>query len=206
MKKNILIFIICVLSCNLYAQRHRKDLEHIIHWIDSMTVSLSIEQNKDIRGFVPFYNSQLNVREKTKLVGKIRELFEQNEYSNLYKLGHEIIREMWEYIYNDTNSFEIKQMLTELYLQYYFHPGAHKIVNSYDIRSKSYYNKKAKERIKEILEDKKTKEEYNACFLNNKSILLKSKSIWMEASEIMKQRENRSTEILKQIRDSVLTY
>jgi hypothetical protein len=159
MKKFFLILMFALLSYGLYAQQ-QGDFAYIDHRIDSLTHAYSSGKfkniSRDINGYVRFDDSNLSTKEKEKLIAKIRKLFEQNKYSNLYFLGHQILYDMWR-MWPDNNSLEIKQKLMELYLQYYFYPGADRIINSYDINGKSYYSKKAKERIVEMLENKKPK-------------------------------------------------
>jgi hypothetical protein len=111
---------------------------------------------------------------------------------------------MW-WMWPDNNSLEIKQMLMELYLQYYFYPGTAQIINSYDINGKFYYSKKAKKRIVEILENKKTKEEYEA-WLNYEKFLPGSiiRNKWV-AEELIKKQKIQNDAIIQQIRDRIST-
>ncbi|MDR1527835.1 MAG: hypothetical protein LBS46_09260 [Dysgonamonadaceae bacterium] len=203
MKKSILIFMCIWLVYDSYAQI-RRDYEFYNHRIDSLQTIYSTEHWHEMIHANYFEDSNSTSNEKKKLITKVRKLFEQKEYANLYRYGHRIIYDMW-YMSPGKNSPEIKQMLMELYLQYYFYPGTAQIINSYDPDSKSYYTKKAKKRIIEILENKKTKAEYNAYLLCSKSELINPKYLWTEAAQLMKQREDRNERILKQIRDSLLT-
>ncbi|GHV58438.1 hypothetical protein FACS1894182_10750 [Bacteroidia bacterium] len=207
MKKVILIFICGYLWGNLCAQSIKRDLTSFNQRIDSLTLSYSVKQWKELyRAWLYFDDSNLNDKEKKLLIYKIKKLYEQNEYANLYRLGYEMIDEMWN-MYPNNNSLEIKQMLMELYLQYYFYPKVnylYSIVNSYDLDSKKYYTKKAKQRIIEILENKKTKEEFAANLKDSESSLLNSKYHWEEAARIMKKGDVQNAEVLKQIRDSLL--
>jgi len=163
-----------------------------------------MEKFVDMTGaYVGFDNSNLKTEEKKKLIDKIEKLFQQKEYANLYCWGHQILRDMW-WMYPDNNSLEIKQMLMELYLQYYFYPGTQQIIASYELGSQSYYNKKTRQRIVEILEGKKTEEEFNAYSMYDKSMLITYKSVWTEAAQIMKKQEIKNDTILRQIRDSII--
>ena len=192
------------LSHSIYGQQE-KNFTYFNHWIDSLTTNFSMEKFVDIKGvYVDFDNTNLNSKEKKKLINKIRKLFEQQEYSNLYRLGHLILSNMW-WMYPDNNSLEIKQMLMELYLQYYFYPGTQQIIVSYESGSQSYYTKKAKQRIVGILEGKKTKEEYDIYLKLNKLAYDSYSVLWKEAAQIMKKREIQNDTVLKQIRDSIAT-
>ena len=203
MKKIILTFICIGLSHSFYAQQER-DFTFFNHRIDSLASFYAVEQWKGMSYGNYFDNSNLNDKEKKKLIDKIRKLFEQQEYANLYHWGHLILSHMWR-MYPDNNSLEIKQMLIELYLQYYFYPGTQQIFVDYELGSQLYYTKKAKQRIVEILEGKKTLAEYNACLIDCKSWYSNDKYIWEDAARIMKKQEVQNTEVLKQIRDSLLT-
>ena len=203
MKKIIVIFACICLSHSFYAQQTR-NFKYFNHWIDSLTLDYAVEQLKDMHYGNYFDNSNLNDKEKKKLIDKIRELFKQEKYVNLYYLGHRIIYNMW-WMYPDNNSIEIKQKLMELYLQYYFYPGTQPIIDSYELGSESYYTKKAKQRIVEVLEGKKTEVEYNACLIIWKATLAERKYIWEDAARIMKEQEIQNVEVLKQIRDSLIT-
>jgi len=203
MKKIFLIFVCICLSHNFYGQQER-NFTYFNHWIDSLALNFSMEKFVDITGaYVDFDNSNLKTEEKKKLIDKIEKLFQQKEYANLYRLGHRILRDMW-WMHPDNNSLEIKQMLMELYLQYYFYPGIQQIIASYELDSQSYYTKKARQQIVEILEGKKTKEEFNAYLMHEKSLLMTYKNVWTEAAQIMKKQEIKNDTILRQIRDSII--
>ena len=169
MKTFFLILLFAVLSYGLYAQQ-QGDFTYINHRIDSLIQVYSTEEFKSTSGtYVNFDNSNLSTNEKEKLIAKIRNLFEQNTYSNLYLLGHLILYNMW-WMYPNNNSLEIKQELMELYLQYYFYPGTSKIIQVYILDIGQYYclnngtsfSNKARQRIKDLLENKKMRGEYEA--------------------------------------------
>ena len=203
MKKIILIFICIGLSHNFYGQQE-KDYAYFSHWIDSLSSVYAVEQLKDTYDArFSFYEANLSTIEKKKLLDKIRSLFEQNKYANLYRLGHRMIHEMWS-VAPGINSLDIKQKIMELYLQYYFYPGTEQIIDSDILGSESYYTKKAKQRIIEILEEKKTKEEYDIYLNLNRLTYDSYPVLWKEASQIMKKREIQNDTVLKQIRDSIM--
>jgi hypothetical protein len=99
-------------------------------------------------------------------------------------------------------------MVMDMYLQYYFYPGYHRsIVRIYNLESRLDYTPKAKKRIKEILEGKKTREEYILYFVYNRTSYNNPQTGWDKAAKIMKTREVRSATVLKQLRDSIVeTY
>ena len=205
MKRIIIVIITCVsLSYKLYAQQEKKDYNYYNHWIDSLTLNFSMEKYVDIKGtYVDFDDSNLSTKEKKKLIDKIEKLFQQKEYANLYRLGHRIIYDMWQ-MSPDNNSPEIKQMLMELYLRYYFYPGAKQIIDCDKLGCESYYTKKAKKRIVEILEGKKTREEYDIYLKLNELTYDSYPILWKEAAQIMKKREIQNDTVLKQVRDSIM--
>ena len=207
MKKIILILICTGFSYNLYAQQQKVilNLAYYNHLFDSLVSTYSTEQWKDpYDARFHFYEANLNNKEKKKLIDRIHGMFEQNEYANLYRLGHRMIYHMW-WVAPGMNSLEVKQKLMELHLQYYFYPGVQQITDDYELDSKPY-TKKAKKRIVEILEDKKTQKEYEIWLKREKSSpsFYNSKS-WEDAARIMKKQEIQNAEVLKQIRDSLLT-
>jgi len=204
MKKIILICICIGLYHSFYAQQKR-DFAYFNNRIDSLILDLSIGTYKDIND-VRFYNSILNENEKKKLIDKIEKLLRQKEYANLYRLGHQLLYDMW-WMSPDNNTLEIKQKIMELYLQYYFYPGKDKIINSYgyDKDRNFYFTKKSKQRINEILVDRKTEKEYDAWLNFEKSLrdnILTSEYL---TKLFLKKQEVQSDSILQQIRDSIYT-
>jgi hypothetical protein len=198
--KDFLILMFALLSYGLYAQQ--RDFAWFNHRIDSLTSVYSTKEWQDMVYGNYFDGSNLTSKEKKKLIAKVRKFFEQEMYPNLYRYGHRVIYEMW-WMYPDNNSLEIKQKLMELYLRYYFYPGADGIINSYDINGKFYYSKKAKERIVEILENKKNKKEYEAR-LNYEKFLPENiiRNKWV-AEELIKEQKIQNDTIIQQIRDSI---
>ena len=210
MKTFFLILLFTLSAYGLYAQQ-QGDFTYINHRIDSLTQVYSTKEFKSISGtYVRFDNSNLSTEEKRKLIAKIRKLFEQNTYSNLYLLGHRILYDMW-WMWPNNNSLEIKQELMELYLQYYFYPGRDQIIQVYILNIGQYYylnngtsfSNKARQRIKDILENKKTKEEYEAWLQYNKTIPSYISICTKIAKELMKKRGIQNDTIFQQIRDSV---
>jgi len=206
MKKLFLILIFTLLLCNLNAQQ-QEDLTYINHRIDSLTQVYSTKEFKSTSGaFINFNNSNFSTKEKEKLIAKIRKLFEQDSYSNLYFLAHRLLYNMW-WICPDNNSLEIKQKLIELYLQYYFYPGKDEIIDSYryDKNKNLYFTKRSKRRIIEILDNKRTEKEYRAWLNFEKSLrdnILTSEHF---VKLLIKERNVQNDTIIQQIRDSVYT-
>jgi hypothetical protein len=208
MKKNILIILSIVLLCNLQAQA-KKDYAYYNKLIDSLTVAYSINKPTGWMGnrFFFFEKENLSIKEKKKILAKIRKMFEQTAYSNLYGFGSELLYDIY-FNQKDKSPLEIRQIIMELYLQYYFYPQiGYSFVRSYDLESYFDYTVKAKKRIREILEGKKTKEEYISYFTYNRTYYNDPKIGWDEAAIIMKTREVKDATVLKQLRDSIVeTY
>ncbi|GHT76726.1 hypothetical protein FACS189463_2360 [Bacteroidia bacterium] len=204
-----------LLSCTINAQIQTtaRDYTYYNQAIDSLILAYSVDEFNEGGGkyFFTHEDEHLNTKEKKKLIDKIRKMFEQKDYTNLYYLGHNLIFNL--YVYQNwyrKNTLEIRQVLMELYLQYYFYPGINtfnsSLVKNNHLESKSDYTKKAKQRIVEILEDKKTEEEYELYLKYIKSLPLAYKQMsWEDAARIMKKREIQNNDVLKQIRDSLLT-
>ena len=204
MKKLFLILILEFLFYNLYAQQ--RDFTFFNHRIDSLTHVYSTKEWQEMIYSNYFDYTDLSEKEKKELIIKVRKLFEQNEYANLYRYGHRIIYDMW-WMRPDNNSFETKQILIELYLQYYFYPGTDRIINSYgyDKDRNLYFTEKSKQRLVEILENNKTEEEYKA-WLNFEKSLPSSISVSEYlAKELIKKQKIRNDTIIQQIRDSIYT-
>jgi hypothetical protein len=202
MKKNVLIILGIVSVCNLFAQT--RDYAYYNHHVDSLILDYSVNEIKGGGGYNFFTrNDNLSKEEKKKLITQIRKMFEQTEYTNLYALGHRLLYNM--YMHLKDNPLEIRQMLMDLFLQYYFYPGwPYSIANSYNLESRFDYTVKAKKRIVEILDNKKTYEEYVLYFMHNRTIYTASTSGWDEAAVIMKKREVKNEAVLKQLRDSII--
>lgn len=201
MKKIILFFMCIVLSHNFYGQQER-DFEYFDNWIDSLTLTLSVDTLAANISGVSFSNSILNTQEKEELIDKIRRLFEQEEYVNLYRLGHQILSNMWFIRSNET-----KQMVMELYLQYYFYPGELRMISSYgyDKERNNYFTKKSKQRLIELLENKKTEQEYNAWLNFEKSLRNNILTSEYFTEKLIKERKIQDDTLIQQIRDSIYT-
>ena len=211
MKKSIIIILSAMCFSSLQAQKEKRDFQYFDAKIDSFTAVYSTKTYKEISYF-SFSNLNviviLNEKERKKIVEKIKNLFEQDDYVNLYTLGHRLLDGMWNIHPSVQNSTQINQMLMELYLQYYFYPYAHENVcniDYYDLNIRKNYTPKARKRIIEILEEKKTKKEFEIILKYEKSrpssYELRS---WEDAARIMKKQETQNAEVLKQIRDSLL--
>jgi hypothetical protein len=167
--KKYIVMIFC-LSCfaEINAQQDTIifDFAHYVNLIEKLVSVYSIDQYTEVnRGVIfrnlytkPVFDNSLDIEQKKKLIFKIKEMFEQREYTNLYRFGHYVIYKMWHEL-KEYNTVEIQQILMELYLKYYFYPGKDRIIDSYK-DSKSYFTENAKHRILEILGNKKTNEEY----------------------------------------------
>ena len=204
MKKSIIIILSTLFFSNLYAEK--KDLKYYDLKIDSVVSVYSVENYKETRGLSSFFwRADLNVKERKKLIEKIRKMFEQDKYTNLYFVGHELLYEMW-YIFPERNPPEINQMLLELNLQYYFYPGReNNVIDSYyyDLDRRKNYTPKAQKRIMEILKGQKTQEEYDMWLKYRKSLPDRFNAAQKEATRLMKRQEIQNDEVLKQIYDSL---
>jgi hypothetical protein len=213
MMKTKLFFIACIFSLTeISAQEQKKDFEYYNSRMDRLVSEYSTEERKRAEVIkLSFWKADLSFDERKQIVYKIRKLFEQDKYTNLYLLGHEFLRIMW-YAENDTldvkrPSLEIKQMLMELNLQYYFYPGRRNIISGlyYHPEEKKIYTPKARKRMVEILENKKTGEEYEIFLKYYRSIpFAYVTASWEYAARLMKKRGIRDTSVLKQLRDSLL--
>ncbi|MDR0604726.1 MAG: hypothetical protein LBG80_10525 [Bacteroidales bacterium] len=205
MKKNILIILCILLATNLSAQKSGKDFRYYKSSIDNIASYHSVDTIRRDNIRLSFQDADLSLKEQKQIVYAIRRLFEQDRYSNLHWVGYELLDIMW---CTNQNPLEIRKMLMETFLQYYFYPEHHaSLVEIHNSESRFDYTNKAKKRIREILEGKKTKEEYVLHFLRNRTIYNKPQIGWDEAARIMKTREMRNTTVLKQLRDSILeTY
>ena len=204
MKKIILILVCMCVSYNMYAQGQTRDFAYFNRQIDSLALQASVDTLRRIYG-VSFWQSNLTDKEKKKLINKARKMFEQQEYSNLYHLGHRIISDIW-YVRPYKNSIEIKQILLELYLQFYFYPYRENNIlewHYHDLNMKNNYTPKAKKRIVEILEGKKTQKEYDIWLQYYNSFPDEFNSTKKDAIRLMKRREIQNDEVLKQIYDSL---
>jgi hypothetical protein len=189
----------------MWAQGVKKGFEYYKLQLDSIVSVYSTDTYKRARTIqLNFQNAELNLKERKKIVDKIRGLFEQKKYINLYLVGHELLYIMWN---SNQNPIEIRQMIMEIYLKYYFYTWNREIYYDYynereEIKS---FTPRAKKRIIEILEGKKTKEEYEI-FEKFYRILPLSyvNASWRDAARLMKDRPIRNDTILRQIRDSIL--
>jgi hypothetical protein len=194
------------------AQEQKKDFEYYSSRIDRIASVYSTEDHKEI-GIIPlsFWKADLSLHEREQIVSKIRKLFEQDKYINLYRIGHRLLKIMW---YSERHEYDIKpfsleiqQMLMELNLQYYFYPGSYDIISGvhYHPEEKKIYTPKARKRMVEILENKKTGEEYEIFLKYYKSLPHTYKTAsWEYAARLMKKRGIRDTSVLKHLRDSLL--
>jgi hypothetical protein len=205
MKKIILIILSALLFYNVNGQK--RDYDYYNRQIDRLIAAYSIDKAISTSEEDKFFTSNdenLTTNEKKKIISKIKKIFEQQTYTNLYYLGHTMLYNMYFY-QRENNSPEIRQILIELYLRYYFYPGrGYSMANSYNLESRFDYTTKAKKRIVEILEDKKTKEEYILYFTYWRTYYNDPKRGWEEAAIIMKTREERNATALKQLRDSII--
>jgi hypothetical protein len=205
MKKIVITIFSALLSLGLHAQAV-KDYAYYIYKIDSLTALYSVDSIANVRNNFTFRDAKLSIPEKKKLIDKIRKLFEQKQYVNLYTLGRRLMYNMYFEQWRD-NPVEIKQQLMDIYLQYYFYPGMRSSLFGTTIENWINFSKKGKKRLVELLEDKKTDEDYELCLKFCKSTYLNfnySESLWREASSIMKKGEVQNDTILTQIKDSLL--
>ena len=212
MKKLLLVLLSLFLFCKLDAQK--KDYAYCIHQIDSLTTIYSVDTIADINDYFSFEDTKLNLNEKKKIISKIQRLFKQKKYLNLYAFGGKLLRNLYFEQWKE-NTTEIQQNLMDIYLQYYFYPKSYYSLvrsapNSSVVRSgpiiasRNNYSQKGERRLVELLEGKKTKEEYELYVKYYKSLaLIHSESFLKQATFIMKQREIQNDTILMQITDSL---
>jgi hypothetical protein len=207
----IILGIFGLSSLHAQVQMQIRDFRYYNSQIDSIVSAYSTEEYRDVSAIrLTFHDfglkANLNVKERKKLIGKIKRLFEQDKYTNLYYVGHKLISKIWD-IYPIPNSPEIQQILLELYLQYYFYLHSYDIISEsyYDLNEIEVYTKKMKKRIVEILEGKKTGKEYEIFkkFYEISSVEFETVT-WELAARLMKEREVKNATVLKQIRDSIL--
>jgi len=208
MQRSVII-ILCAICCNsLQAQEAKRDFQYFNSQIDSIVAVYSIENYKASEVEYAFFSeADLNVNEQKKIIEKIKQLFEQDKYVNLYSIGHKLLGYAMWFAYPEQNPIETNQLLLELYLQYYFYPGRTNGVigwNYSDLDRRKNYTPKAKQRIIEILEGKKGETEYNAYLFIEKATLEKYTYPWENAAQIMKTQEVQNAEMLRQIRDSII--
>jgi hypothetical protein len=214
-KLKIIIFGLLFIN-NLYSQHQYKDFAYCNAKIDSITSELSIQTYKYPTNLSNiFAETNLNEAERIKIVQKIRKLFEQEEYTNLYVLGHYLLDEMWR-TYPNQNTVKVNQHLLELYLQYYFYPTKNSndtyVVDDfyYDLNRQKNYTVKSKQRILEILKGEKTEKEFELWLKYRQSLMTganieKGSTYWRIAERLMKKREIQNDNVCRQIMDSIIT-
>lgn len=97
MKKIVKIILVlsCVLfSLEIYAQ-DTKDYVYCSYQIDSLSKIYSVDSIVKINDYFSFRDAKLSDKEKEKLIGKIRKLFEQKQYINLYIFGGDLINRLY---------------------------------------------------------------------------------------------------------------
>ena len=213
MKTSVLVILTVLFSIGTQAQK--KDYAYCIHQIDSLTTVYSVDTIADINDYFSFQDTELNLNEKKKIISKIQRLFEQKQYLNLYAWGGKLMSRMY---FNqwEEDAIEIRQMLMDIYLRYYFYPRMYhyslvrssiipsSVRSSVIIKSSNNYSERGKKRLKELLEGKKTKEEYELYVKYYRSLaLIHSESFFKQATFLAKQSEIQNDTILMQIRDSL---
>ena len=209
MKKLFLLFFVICFCCDvIFAQDNNKNFEYYNSKIDSIVLAYSTEIYKRIGGLgISFYNSDLNNADKKKLIFKIRTMFEQDKYSNLYRVAHNLLYKMWYNISPIKNSTKIKQNLLDLNLEYYFYPDGSDLtnLNFFDLSIRNDYTERAKNRIFKILKDEKTQDEYNAWLLREKSIPENKRICESLAQWVINHKGIKNDTIIEWIKDSVCT-
>ena len=144
MKKIFLIIAGVLFLFRLYGQQ-QKDYAYCNYQMDSLIAVYSVDTLANIDGFYSFGNAALNLNEKKELINKIKKLFEQKQYVNLYALGSQLMYSMYFGQWRE-NPVEIQQILMDIYLRYYFYPrmSHYSIVYKSHIRSKNNYSAKGK--------------------------------------------------------------
>jgi hypothetical protein len=209
MKNIVLFFFVTSLFGNIYSQDKNLNFEYYNSKLDSIISEYSISDHKYPHNLnISFTKANLNKIEREKIIEKIRMMFEQKRYPNLYLTAHILLYAIWR-ITPVTNTVKIKQKLLELYLQYYFYPGPREylICSDYsDLSIKKDYTPKACRRILEILNGNKTEKEYDIYLAYKKALPTSyDKMSWDYAKIEMRKRKIQNDTILKEIRDSLLS-
>ena len=206
MKKLFLLFFVTCFCCDvIFAQNNSKNLEYYNAKLDSVILKYSIDTNKNpFNDVCNFDNADLTEMDRQKIIDKIKNLFEQDKYSNLHSLAHVALYNLWQ-IYPIKNTAKIKQKLLELFLKYYFYPGqrGYPISSDYsDLNIRNDYTKQAKKRIFNMLEGDKSQEEYAANLLFVKSIPEYMNSCERRARRVISKQQAPNDTIFEHIKDS----
>jgi hypothetical protein len=210
--KNFKIIILVLLFVNGVnaQQKQQKDFVYYNAKIDSIVSELSTETHTYQDVYSIFSGADLNELERVKVAQKIKKMFEEEKYTNLYILGHSLIARMWN-IYPKVNTTKVNQQLLELYLKYYFYPTKNSddayVIDSYyyDLNRQKNYTVTSKKRILEILKGEKTENEFEL-WLRYKKSFPPDTEYWRKVAErLMKKRKIRNDTILIQIIDSLVT-
>jgi hypothetical protein len=206
MKKNILFAVNLCICISTYAQDKSLNIRYYNAKLDSVIYKYSIGINKnpysDIRDF---YDANLSETDRKKIIIRIKQLFEQDKYSNLYSLARITLYDLWQ-IYPVKNTTKIKQSLLELFLKYYFYPGqrVYLISSDYnDLNITNNYTTASRKRIFDILKGEKTQEEYNAEILFQESIPVNVNSFKRAVEQTIKRQKIQDDSIIKKVTDSI---
>jgi hypothetical protein len=194
------------LNCT-YGQNKDFNFEYYNSKFDSIISVYSTDIHMEVKLFdISFNNSNVSDANKKKLIFIIKTMFEQDKYSNLYRVAHALLSKMW-YSHFAERSTKIKRQLLELNLQYYFYPDGSDLISRKfsDLSIKNYYTEKSKKRIFEILKDEKTQKEYNAWLLREKSILENENICEILTQWIVNNRKIKNDTIIERVKDSVCT-
>jgi uncharacterized protein YlaN (UPF0358 family) len=214
--KNLKIIILGMLFINnLYSQQQNKDFTYCNAKIDSIFTELSVKTYKYPKNIDSiFAKTKISEKEQTKIVQKIWKMFEQEEYTNLYILGHCLLDEMWKRYYN-YNIGKVSQQLLDVYLKYYFYPVKPSYedlidIRYYDLNRRKNYTVKSKQRIFELLKDGKNEKEFELWLKYRQSRITddrieKGSTYWKIAESLMKKLEIQNDTVCMQIRDSIIT-
>ena len=201
--RRYIVFILCVLGVTHINAQVINDLKYYNTLIARLLDDCAAEKGRDFSKEHSIYirDMELNDSDKLKFVKKIEELFQQKNCTELYRKGSGLLNVLFFYE-RDNISPIVRQKVIELYLKYYFYPY---MDNGYiGYAQAGDFNEEAQKRLIEILEEKKTKEEYELYVRNARDILEPTERAWSEAARIMEKSGREGDDMLKQIRDSIL--
>ena len=200
--KKIIIFSLCVVLFNSINAQTVKNLDYYNKQIEMLIEDCSAgELKKDYYIIIDFADAILSLSEKEEVIKKIESLYKQEDCIWLYESISYSINNFFFHARKDSTPV-IRQKLVELYLKYYFYPYLRSSYIPY--ASKEDFNPNAQKRLIEILEGKKTKEEYELYVKKWRELEQKSEFGWSEATRIMKESNREGDDVLKQIRDSII--
>ncbi|GAB6013343.1 hypothetical protein [Viscerimonas tarda] len=194
--------VILLFTINITAQE-KKDYMFFISSIDELKTKYAVKQYLYESVEVPekdywkFYN--LSLDEQNMVLDYVITLYDQKEYANLYQLGRRLLSRF----YDKRNNKDIQSRIIEIHLdkRYYMYTISFSYWGYVD-----NYSEKAKLRLLNILENRKTSEDIDAWRVLAEAIVNTShgKSIEIDVRNIMKNERIENEEIEQLLLDSIL--